>query len=346
MSTPKDSLLRIYGFALFITVLLLALVGFREGWSAFFTVLILAGLEVTFSFDNAIVNAKILHGMSRIWQTIFMTVGIFIAVFLVRILMPISIVSATSATGFSEVVKLALHNPAAYTEKLDIAQPMISTFGGIFLLMIFLDFVFERRKIKWLKKLETALARVGKIENLSTTIALGVLLATSFGLVDGDDRTKVLVAGLVGLIIYLAVNALDSLSGFAPEVESTTHTKIVKAGVVGFLYLELIDASFSLDGVIGAFALTKNILLIAAGLGIGALFVRSMTVHVMRRGVLAKYPYLEHGAHYAIGILAIIMLLSVKLEVPEFVTGGAGIVVIVAALIQSRLHSKSYVSHS
>lgn len=344
MTKTKNSLWRIYGFALAVSAFLLLFVGMKEGLSAFFTVLVLAGLEITFSFDNAIVNAKILQGMSRAWQTIFMTFGIFIAVFVVRVLLPIFIVSVTSATGFGEVVRLALHHPAAYTEKLNIAQPMISTFGGIFLLMIFLDFMFEQRTVTWLTKIETALTKVGKVENVSVTLALGALLGTSFWFVEGDDRIKVLVAGLVGLITYLVVNALDTTTGLEPEVEVTAHTMMLKAGLIGFLYLELIDASFSLDGVIGAFALTKNILLIAAGLGIGALFVRSMTVHVMRRGILAKYPYLEHGAHYAIGILAILMLLSVKLEVPEYVTGGAGLIVIGVALFQSYRESKHVTS--
>ena len=337
MTQAKSSLLHIYGFALVLSAILLLLVGLKEGTSAFLTVLILAGLEVTFSFDNAIVNARILQGMSRVWQTIFMTVGIFIAVFVVRVLLPILIVSLSSSTGFGHILWLALHDPTAYSEKLSLAQPLISTFGGIFLLMIFLDFMFEHRKVRWLRGIEAALARVGKIENASVTLSLIALFIATYGFAASSRRFQVLIAGLIGLGIYLIVNALDS----AGEPESGTKNTVVRAGFVGFLYLELIDASFSLDGVVGAFALTKNILLIAVGLGIGALFVRSMTVHLMRRGVLARYRYLEHGAHYAIGILALIMLLSIKYQVPEFITGGAGLVVIAAALYQSHKESTS-----
>ena len=336
MPEKKHSLFRIYGFAFAVTALLLIFVGFKEGLAAFVTVLILAALEVTFSFDNAIVNARILQSMSRRWQTIFMTLGIFIAVFVVRVLLPIFIVSLTSHTGFTHVVDLALHNPAEYSEHLDVAHPMIATFGGIFLLMLFLDFVFENRKIKWLKKIETILAQVGKIENMSVVLAITALLGVAFLFVTPEEQFSVIVSGLVGLGVYLLISALDSLGGG----DGNDVEKIVKSGIVGFLYLELIDASFSLDGVIGAFALTKNIILIAAGLGIGALFVRSMTVHLLRRGVLAKYRYLEHGAHYAIGILALLMLLSVKLEVPEFITGGTGILVIGLALIHSYREAK------
>lgn len=131
------------------------------------------------------------------------------------------------------------------------------------------------------------------------------------------------------------VKTLDSLASPTSLLKKSSH-----AGLIGFLYLELIDASFSLDGVIGAFALTKDILLIAAGLGIGALFVRSMTVHLMRRGVLARYIYLEHGAHYAIGILAFLMLVSVRFGVPEFITGTSGLAVIIVALVHSQREAK------
>ena len=330
MSKNNHSLARIYSFAISMTLLLLLFVGLTQGLQAFITVLILAGLEITFSFDNAIINAKILQRMSNLWQTLFMTVGIFIAVFVVRVILPIIIVSFTSGTSFSQVVNLVLNDTDAYTHKLEHAHPLIATFGGIFLLMIFLDFIFEHRKIKWLVSLETLLARVGKIENASITLALSALLGTTFWFVGPEDRMRVLVAGLVGLMTYLLINALDSIASPA----SDTNT-VAKLGVVGFLYLELIDASFSLDGVIGAFAITKSVLLIAVGLGIGALFVRSMTVHMLRRGVLARYVYLEHGAHYAIGFLALFMLISIRQEVPTYITGGVGIVVIASALVHS-----------
>jgi hypothetical protein len=331
MAKTNHSLIRIYGFAMVLSVLLLLFVGLTQGLSAFLTVLVLAGLEITFSFDNAIINAKILQRMNRLWQTLFMTVGIFVAVFVVRVLLPVFIVSVTSGTHFKEVIHLVLHQPEQYTHKLEVAQPLIAIFGGIFLLMIFLDFIFEHRKIKWFVGIETLLARVGKIENASTTIALSALLGTSFWFVGIDDRLRVLVAGLIGLMTYLVINALDSIGSPAEGAVQAT----AKLGIVGFLYLELIDASFSLDGVIGAFAISKSVLLIAVGLGIGALFVRSMTVHMLRRGVLARYVYLEHGAHYAIGFLAIFMLVSIKTEVPQFITGGVGLVVIMLALIHS-----------
>ena len=83
-----------------------------------------------------------------------------------------------------------------------------------------------------------------------------------------------------------------------------------RGGLGAFLYLEVLDASFSFDGVIGAFALTNNILLIAIGLGVGAMYVRSMTIMLVERGTLAQFRYLEHGAFYSIFALSIVMFLQ------------------------------------
>lgn len=340
MSKNKHSLVRIYGFAVALSLALLAFVGKKQGLGPLVTVLILAGLEITFSFDNAVVNARVLQRMSKAWQTFFMTVGIFVAVFLVRVLLPIYIVAATSSTAFRTVIDLALHHPAEYAEKLHGAHHMISTFGGIFLLMIFLDFMLEHRKIKWMDWFENAMVKFGKVENASVSVGLAALLGTVYWFVPTEERLAALVSGLVGIIAYLIINALDSIESKNATHEIDVH-KSLKNGIIGFLYLELIDASFSLDGVVGAFALTKDILLIAVGLGIGSLFVRSMTVHLLRRGVLQQYKYLEHGAHYAIGILALLMLLSVKTQVPEFITGGSGLVVIGLAIYHSRKEAKN-----
>ena len=52
----------------------------------------------------------------------------------------------------------------------------------------------------------------------------------------------------------------------------------------------------------------------------------------MRAGTLSEYVYLEHGAHWAIGLLAVIMLVSVDYDIPEVVTGLTGVGFIVAAL--------------
>jgi hypothetical protein len=104
----------------------------------------------------------------------------------------------------------------------------------------------------------------------------------------------------------------------------------------------VLDASFSFDGVIGAFAITSDVVIIMLGLAIGAMFVRSMTVFLVRKGTLDEYVYLEHGAHYAIGILAVIMLASMKWHVPELITGGVGVAFILASLWSSLQYKKKH----
>ncbi len=341
MSDKKPSLVKIYAISTLISVALIAFVGVKAGLSALIIVLVLVALEITFSVDNAVVNTRILQKMSPGWQQAFLTVGIFIAVFIVRVLLPIYIVVWASGLSFHTVTDLALNHPEEYGHMLEEAHPVIASFGGVFLLMIFLDFFFERRRTKWLVKIETLLQNAGKLESLSVIIALGVILGMA-NLVGGHEQQVILTSGAIGLLTYLVINSLDTLlektrkSGGVSSVAKTGF----KAGLIGFLYLNVVDASFSLDGVIGAFAITNQILLIAVGLGIGALYVRVLTLHMLRHGVLEQYKYMEHGAHYAIGILAFIMLLSLRFEISEFVAGLAGVIFIITAVGQSYLESK------
>ncbi|PZS29554.1 MAG: hypothetical protein DLM58_15240, partial [Pseudonocardiales bacterium] len=101
-----------------------------------------------------------------------------------------------------------------------------------------------------------------------------------------------------------------------------------------------LDASFSFDGVVGAFAITSDPIIIAIGLGVGAMFIRSLTVYLVRKGTLAEYVYLEHGALWAIGALAVLLLLTMKYEVPEVVTGLIGVGFIGAALVSSIVRNR------
>ena len=316
---------------------MIAYAGIQEGISGLLVVLALAALEISLSFDNAVVNAKILKRMSEGWQKVFLTVGILIAVFGVRIVLPILLVAVAVGTSFGSIVDLALNHPEEYGHELEKAHPMIAAFGGTFLLMIFLEYFFESRPIKWIKPLERGFERVGQVRNIAPILTLvGLLIGSQ--LVPEDEQMTVLTAGLVGLLIYMTIHSIDDLlqrSGIEKSMQSAANATF-KAGLLGFIYLEIIDASFSLDGVIGAFAITNELLLIAIGLGIGAMYVRTITVHMLRRGVLDEYRYLEHGAHYAIGILALLMIASLKFEIPEVVTGLTGRAVIILSVIHSR----------
>ncbi|MGO4421377.1 DUF475 domain-containing protein, partial [Streptomyces sp. MCAF7] len=326
-------LLKTFGWSFAITAAGLALAGVLWGWKGLAIVGILSILEISLSFDNAVINAGVLRKMNAFWQKIFLTVGILIAVFGMRLVFPVIIVAITAKMGPLEAVDLAINNKDKYEHLVTAAHPAIAAFGGMFLLMIFLDFIFEERDIKWLGWLERPLARLGKLETLSIVVALLVLLVTAMTFATdvahggGDKTATVLLAGVAGLLTYLIVGGIsgyfeDKLEDEEEEAEEAEELdkadKAEKAAsgaqkgsqgatVVGlagkaafflFLYLEVIDASFSFDGVIGAFAVTNDIFEMALGLGIGAMYIRSLTVYLVRKGTLDDYVYLEHGAHY------------------------------------------------
>ncbi|MFD8324880.1 DUF475 domain-containing protein [Streptomyces lydicus] len=346
-------LLKTFGWSFAITVVGLVVAGVLWGWQGLAVVGILSILEISLSFDNAVINAGILRKMNAFWQKIFLTVGILIAVFGMRLVFPVVIVAITAKLGPIEAVKLAINDKAHYQELVTSAHPAIAAFGGIFLLMIFLDFIFEERDYKWLSWIEKPMAKMGKLDMLSVIIALVVLLVSAMTLATdaahggGDKTATVLLAGVAGLITYLVVGGIsgyfedkleeddeddeESEAGAAAPVANGAGSAVGLAGKAAFfmfLYLEVIDASFSFDGVIGAFAITNDIFMMALGLGIGAMYIRSLTVFLVRKGTLDDYVYLEHGAHYAIGALAVILLITIRYEVSEVVTGLIGIVLI------------------
>ncbi|OBJ06631.1 DUF475 domain-containing protein [Mycobacterium colombiense] len=353
------SALRTFGISLVVTAAALGLGYAYGGFKGLYLLLVLAVLEVSLSFDNAIINASILKRMSRFWQQMFLTIGILIAVFGMRLLFPLLIVWATAGLEPVRAMELALHPPphgalefpdgSPSYEKLVIgAHPQIAAFGGIFLLMLFLDFIFYDRDIVWLKWIEIPFARIGRLGQVSLVVTgLALVLVGTRLTHSGDEAATVLTAGLLGMVTYLVVNGLSR--AFRPaDTDTDTDTGTAGAatrwaGLTLFLYLEVLDAAFSFDGVTGAFAITSDPIVIALGLGlVGSMFVRSITIYLVRQEALGRYVYLEHGAHWAIGALAVIMLASIEpeFEVPEAVTASVGVVVIAAALGWSILRNR------
>ena len=313
-----------------VTAVCLVLAFLWGGVAGVFIAVILGVLEVSLSFDNAVVNATVLKRMSERWQMYFLTWGILVAVFGMRLLFPIIIVSAATGIGFMGVTDMALNDTALYAEHLEASHGQIAAFGGMFLLMVFFSFIFDsERDIHWLGDIEEKLASFGKLESIEVIIALSLLLIVQ-GYLPEENRLEILVSGVFGVILFVAVDSLAALFEGGDEVAGV----VKKTGAMSFVYLEVLDASFSFDGVIGAFAITQDVIIIMLGLAIGAMFVRSLTVYLVRQGTLDEYIFLEHGAHYAIGVLAGIMLISISHHVPEVITGLAG-----AALIGLSVYS-------
>jgi hypothetical protein len=358
--------LRIFGISLLVTLAALAFGYMHGGLSALFLLVVLGVLEVSLSFDNAIINAAVLKRMSVFWQRMFLTVGIVIAVFGMRLLFPLLIVWGTAGLDPVRAMDLALNPPRngalefpdgspSYEKLITAAHPQIAAFGGMFLLMLFLDFVFNDRDIKWLKWIEVPFARIGRLGQVPVVVGVVVLVVVGTQLTHtSEQRATVLTAGLLGLVTYLVVDGLSRAfrpadidapdPGLAPAVGGA----VGKAGFTLFLYLEVLDAAFSFDGVTGAFAITSDPIVIALGLGVvGAMFVRSITIYLVRQETLDRYVYLEHGAHWAIGALAGILLISIdhRFEIPEAVTALVGVVFIGAAfgwsVLRNRRHARA-----
>ena len=322
-----------------ITAVCLAIALYWGGIMGAFIALILGVLEVSLSFDNAVVNASILKRMDARWQQYFLTWGILIAVFGMRLLFPILIVAVATGIDFYGVANMALHDPNTYAQHLNESHVQIAAFGGMFLLMVFFSFIFdEGRELHWLGYLERKMASFGKLESIEIILALGLLLVSQNWLPEAI-RLDALVAGVAGVILFVIVDSLATL--FEDEEEGEEVSEIIKKGsVMSFLYLEVLDASFSFDGVIGAFAITQDVIIIMLGLAIGAMFVRSLTVYLVRKGTLDEYVFLEHGAHYAIGSLAGIMLVSMTYHISEIITGSVGAVLIGLSVLSSILYKR------
>ncbi|HEY4514134.1 MAG TPA: DUF475 domain-containing protein [Candidatus Paceibacterota bacterium] len=325
--------MKIFIFPAVVSVLAFAAAYYWGGATAFFLVVLLAILETTLSFDNAVVNAKILERMDEKWQRRFLIWGIPIAVFGTRFVLPILIVAAAAGLSPVFVTKLAILDPVKYGEYLEAAHVAIASFGSAFLLLVSLKYFFnEKKTVHWIDMIEKHMSRWGGIEAIEVALTLVVLLISAFFL--PTKAATILFAGLVGVILFIVIE------GIAQSFEVESGASAAVGGASLFVYLNVLDSAFSLDGVVGAFAITKSLPVIIAGLGIGALFVRAFTVALVRAKTLKALPYLEHGAHWAILGLAIAMLTTIFIHVPEAITGLIGLVFVIFAYISSRREIK------
>jgi len=300
------------------------------------TVAFLTVLETSLSFDNAVVNAAVLNNWDEVWRRRFLVWGMLIAVFGMRLVFPLLIVGLVGDISPLRALDMAINAPDDYARILASAHHQIAAFGGAFLMMVFLKFFVDRHKTEhWLHIIEAPLTRIGKMEAIEAALTLGMVMLVA-SLLDGAIRGEFVTAGVWGVVVYILAKGLAALVGG----EGEAGQQVVRQGIGGFLYLELLDASFSFDGVVGAFALTNNLFIITLGLGAGAMFVRSFTLLLVERGTLSTYRFLEHGAFWAIGALAVIMLAGAKYHIPEAVTGLLGAALIALSLGSSILSNR------
>jgi hypothetical protein len=341
-------MLRYFGGSLVFALVALLLAGWY-GWTnthsasgtleALWIVAVLTVLEVSLSFDNAVVNATVLKDMDRIWQRRFLTWGMAIAVFGMRVAFPLAIVAIAAGIGPFDAVRLSLRYPAEYERIVSSAHVGIAGFGGAFLCLVGSKFFFDREKrIHWITLIEEQLARFSHVPSVEIALLLLTMFVTS-QLLPGEEALTFLIAGIMGIVTFVAVEGFSRFLELREEAARMRGVAVV-SGLGGFLYLNVLDASFSFDGVIGAFALSNNMVIIAIGLSVGAMFVRSLTIMLVRKGSLAEYRYLEHGAFWAILALGVIMLLSARYHIPEALTGLIGAVLIGISFAWSVMHNR------
>jgi hypothetical protein len=305
----------------------------------FFIVTVLAVLEISLSFDNAIVNANKLKDMTPKWQQRFLTWGILIAVFGMRIIFPLLIVVLAANVGPWSAVVMAASQPEEYARIMHEAHLPIAAFGGTFLMMVGLSFFFDNEKdVHWVAWIEEKASKYSSLKGVEIAFVLVLMLGFTRIIANSDApalgpgaANTFFYAGIWGLVTFLLVEIIGALLDQSQE----TMSAAAKGGIGAFLYLEVLDASFSFDGVIGAFALSQNLFVIAIGLGIGAMYVRSLTIMLVERGTLAEYRFLEHGAFYAILILSVIMYFQALTHIPEVITGLGGAALIGVSLWSS-----------
>lgn len=323
-----------------IALALSAVVGhFYGGPSMIVTFLIsaslLAVLEVAVSLDNAVVNATVLKDMDEVWRKRFLTWGMLIAVFGMRLVFPIAIVSIAGGIGPFEAINMGLFKPAQYQALLVSVNTQVMAFGGTFLLMVFAShFIDHEKEVHWIPALGPTLSKIGKHGTAKVFIPL--IIVAVFSQFVGAEKEVFISSAVWGAITYLMVDGLGDLF----DVEGAAATA-GKTGFAGFMYLEVVDASFSFDGVIAAFAITDNFLIIMLGLSIGAMFVRSMTIMLVEKGTLSEFRYLEDGAFWGIGWLVFAMFAHVlHYELGEATVAGGAAAAIALAVWHSVIVNK------
>ncbi|MBC7421306.1 MAG: DUF475 domain-containing protein [Bdellovibrio sp.] len=296
-----------------------------------FTVLLLCVLEISLSFDNAVVNATVLKKMDEVWKRRFLTWGMLIAVFGMRLIFPLIIVAIVGGISLVESFNIAFTKPDEYSALMQSAHLSVSSFGGAFLLMVFLHFFMnEEKDVHWIPLFEKPIARVSSFQSIELLTAMVVLLLIH-RVLPAEQGTTFFLSYLWGIMTFLIVHGISELL----EGPKLSHVKWLSTGLGMFLYLEVLDASFSFDGVIGAFAISHEIFVIMIGLSVGAFFVRGLTLYLVANDTLEQFQFLEHGAFYALGVLAFFMLLDPFFHFPEWFTALTGAAILTLSIFWS-----------
>lgn len=281
--------------------------------SAIFTIIGLSLFESVSSVDNAIINAEVLGGMGKKARRWFLTWGMFIAVFVVRGVLPFAIIWAfNSSLTVGQVLSAAWSSDPLVHESIEHSAPILLVAGGVFLLFLFLHWLFLEDKKLGLPRTEKFFMAKGVWFYACMSILLAVI--TWFALKESE---------LMGFGAVIGSTLFFITHGFKQNAEEQEkkllHGSSAQSDLSKLFFLEIIDTTFSIDGVLGSFAFTFSIPLILLGNGLGALIVRQITISNIER--IKKYVYLKNGAMYSILVLGVIMILhSFGFHIPEWLS--------------------------
>lgn len=324
-----------YKLAIWLTPVLWSIAYLIGGGSGLYIAIVLSAMEVSLSIDNAVVNAKELKTMDEVWRKRFIVWGIPIAVFAMRGFLPIELVALVGNISFVDAAQMTMTDPHRYAQIIESASHLIAGFGFSFLAMVALAFFVDYEKdVHWLPVIENLLSKLGRV-NAFNIVHLAIVMVSLLVLSSAlkpELQSAFIWAGVGGGIGFLALHALKHALQKTEDGKMPRIFSWMSMGLAQFMYLEVLDASFSFDGVIGAFALTNNSLIIMIGLAVGAIWVREVTLSLVRNGTLDEFRYLEHGAFWAIAILAIILGISPFMHLPEIVSGSVGLLLLAAAI--------------
>ena len=115
-----------------------------------------------------------------------------------RLLFPLAIVSVVTGMGWLETFNVAMNDPVQYEAALKSAEKSIFAFGGAFLLMVFLDFFFDEKDVKWVTIVEGSKL----MESVSAVANIELILAIATGIVLGQvtQDFNVVIAFMYGVL--------------------------------------------------------------------------------------------------------------------------------------------------
>src|SRR3990167_677212 len=288
-------------------------------FSAIVTIIGLSLFEAVSSVDNAIINAEVLSTMGKKARRWFLTWGMFIAVFLVRGLLPFIIIWAfNTALSPMQILSAAWSNDPLVLESIEKSAPILLVAGGVFLLFLFLHWLFLEDKKLGLPRTEKFFMAKGVWFYSIVSVLLSII--AWFALKESNLMGFGAVVG--SSLFFISHGFKQNAEEQEKKLLGSTHSDLSK-----LFFLEIIDTTFSIDGVLGAFAFTLSVPLILLGNGLGALLVRDLTIRNIEH--IKKYIYLKNGAMYSILVLGIVMILhSFNFHIPEYISPVATFLII------------------